>query len=55
MKVIHINAHTFDIFYNIGWENWARFKITRDKKLIQTNGMAVPKNIQIFLEKRYQK
>ena len=53
MKVFHINANTFDIFYNTGWEYWARFKV-QNKKLIQTNGMAVPANIRTFLEKRYQ-
>lgn len=55
MKVIHLNSFTFDVFYNEGWENWARYKVTKDKKVVQIRGVAVPKNIQNFLEKRYQK
>ena len=53
MKVMHISANEFDIFYNTGWEYWARFEI-HNKKLYQVAGAPVPKNIQLFLEKRYQ-
>ena len=53
MKVFHISANKFDVFYNTGWEYWARFEI-QDKKLKQVSGTTIPKNIQLFLEKRYQ-
>jgi len=54
MKAIHISATCFDIFYNIGWENWGRF-IIRDNKVHQIAGKEVPKNIKSFLDKRYSK
>ena len=54
MKVLHIHNNLFDIFFNIGWENWARFAI-RNGKLLQVSGVEVPKNILLFLNKRYAK
>jgi len=54
MKVIHINNNLFDIFFNIGWDNWARFAI-RGNKAVQVAGVEVPSNIQHFLAKRYNK
>ena len=54
MVVKHINKTTFDLFYDIGWENWGRFQIT-DKKVQQIQGKEVPKNILAFLNKRYSK
>lgn len=54
MKVLHLNQKTFDIFFNQGWENWARFQIDGNKKLQQVAGVEVPKNIKLFLEKRYK-
>ena len=54
MKVLHINNKLFDIFFGQGWENWARFVLDRGK-LVQVNGVEVPKNIKTFLVKRYSK
>jgi len=54
MKVIHINNNLFDIFFNIGWDNWARFSL-HNNKLTQIAGVPVPGNIQHFLAKRYVK
>lgn len=54
MKVMHINSKLFDIFFNIGWENWARFSI-HNNKISQVAGIEVPRNIMAFLQKRYQK
>lgn len=54
MIVKHIAKNQFDIFFDTGWENWARFTI-ENKSLKQTAGVSIPKNIQTFLEKRYIK
>jgi len=54
MKVLHINNNLFDIFFNLGWNNWARFEI-RNNKLTQLAGVTVPANILHFLAKRYVK
>lgn len=29
MKILPINKHTIDVFFNKGWEDHARFKINR--------------------------
>ena len=52
MLVKHLSKNTFDVFFNKGWENWARFEV-QGKNLKQTNGIQVPNNIQEFLTKRY--
>jgi len=54
MLVKHLSPNTFDIFYNTGWESWARFTI-ENNKLTQIKGTSVPKNISMFLIKRYSK
>lgn len=54
MKVMHITANRFDVFYNQGWENWARFEV-KGGKTIQVAGAKAPANIQAFLDKRYSK
>lgn len=54
MIVKHITKNKFDIFYNSGWENWARFEV-QENKLNQTKGNPVPTNITTFLTKRYIK
>lgn len=54
MIVKHINPNSFDIFYNQGWDNWARFSLT-PSKIVQVAGNPVPKNIFLFLAKRYGK
>lgn len=54
MLVKHCNPNLFDIFYNQGWENWARFSIVNGK-VTQVKGNAVPTNIHAFLTKRYTK
>jgi len=54
MKVIHITPKTFDIFYNIGWNNWGRF-IVQKEQVQQIAGEPVPNNIKTFLTKRYIK
>ena len=54
MQVKHITKDTFDIFFDNGWENWARF-LVKENKLHQIAGVSVPKPIQIFLNKRYLK
>ena len=54
MLVKYLNTNTFDIFFNDGWENWARFHVEKGK-LVQITGVPVPKNIQLFLENRYKK
>ena len=54
MLVKHISKNEFDVFFNSGWENWARFEV-RDKQLLQTKGVQEPSNIQSFLNKRYLK
>ena len=52
MLVKHITPTIFDIFYNQGWDSWARFSV-ENNTLIQTKGQTVPKNITTFLTKRY--
>ena len=54
MVVKHINAETFDVFFENGWENWARFTVDQNK-LHQIGGTQVPININKFLTKRYCK
>lgn len=54
MLVKHINKSTFDVFFDNGWENWARF-LVKNNKLHQIAGIAVPKPIESFLNKRYTK
>jgi len=54
MLVKHINNNTFDIFYDSGWENWARFKHD-GKQIVQIAGTSVPKQIHIFLSRKYGK
>lgn len=54
MLVKHVNQNRFDVFFNNGWTNWARFEVTRGK-LTQVSGTDVPKPIVSFLEKRYNK
>ena len=54
MLVKHLSKTEFDIFFNSGWENWARFQL-KGKHLVQTKGVTVPTNIQSFLTKRYCK
>ena len=54
MLVKHITASRFDVFYNDGWENWARFEV-KGGKTQQVAGTAAPRNIQLFLDKRYNK
>ena len=52
MVVKHLSKTEFDVFFNQGWEDWGRFEV-KNKKLIQTAGVEVPKNIISFLNKRY--
>lgn len=54
MVVKHLSKNKFDVFFNEGWENWGRFEI-QNKKIVQVAGVSIPKNIQLFLEKRYLK
>ena len=54
MLVKHINKNTFDIWFDTGWENWARFEVTK-KGVNQVGGVEVPKPIISFLTKRYVK
>lgn len=54
MLVKHLSKTEFDVFFNSGWENWARFEV-QGKTLTQTKGEKVPSNIQAFLNKRYCK
>ena len=54
MKVMHITDKLFDIFFNQGWENWARFAV-KGGKIHQVAGVEVPKNIYHFLTNRYAK
>jgi len=54
MIVKHINKTTFDVFFDSGWENWARFQV-ENGTLKQVNGVSTPANIRAFLEKRYKK
>jgi len=54
MLIKHINKNTFDLFFNNGWDNWARFEVTNNK-LQQQAGVQVPANITSFLNKRYCK
>ena len=52
MLVKHLSKNTFDVFFNKGWENWARFEV-QGKQLSQVGGVHVPNNIQTFLNNRY--
>ena len=52
MLVKHLSKNEFDIFWNKGWENCARFEIMNNK-LAQVGGVHVPNNIQTFLNNRY--
>lgn len=52
MLVKHITKNEFDVFFNKGWENWARYEL-QNGKLVQTKGVQVPDNIKTFLDKRY--
>jgi hypothetical protein len=54
MVVKHITGNLFDIFFGIGWENWGRFQL-ENNKLTQIKGKEIPKNIFLFLNKRYCK
>lgn len=54
MLVKHLSKNEFDVFWNKGWDNWARFTV-ENKNLIQVKGVEVPKNIQAFLTNRYCK
>jgi hypothetical protein len=54
MLVKHITKNRFDVFYNDGWENWARFEV-KGGKTMQIAGVPAPKNIGAYLDKRYSK
>jgi len=54
MLIKHINKNTFDLFFNNGWDNWARFEV-KGTQLSQVSGVQVPTNITSFLNKRYCK
>jgi hypothetical protein len=58
MLIKHVNKKVFDLFYNNGWENWARFQISKTndhhRKIEQIAGdPAIPGGIIQFLEKKY--
>ena len=38
MLVKHLSKNTFDVFFNKGWENWARFEV-QGKQLSQVGGV----------------
>ena len=52
MLVKHLSKNEFDVFWNKGWDNWARFEVSNNQ-LQQVKGVQVPANIQSFLNKRY--
>lgn len=54
MNVKHINKTTFDVFFDNGWDNWARFQ-KNGSGVTQIDGVEVPKPIISFLNKRYSK
>lgn len=51
MLIKNINKNKFDLFFNNGWENWARFEISNNK-LHQIAGVAVPFSIINYLKKK---
>lgn len=52
MLIKNINKNTFDLFFNNGWENWARFSVV-DNKLQQISGVNVPASIIGYLKKKH--
>lgn len=52
MLIKNINKNTFDLFFNNGWENWARFSVASGK-LQQTCGVNVPASIIGYLKKKH--
>jgi uncharacterized membrane protein len=57
MLIKHVTKKTFDVFFNNGWENWARFEIVKNekhqRKLKQVAGEQIPTGIAQFLERKY--
>jgi len=45
-----VNAATFDVFWNNGWEFWARFQRTSEGALKHVNGRQMP--TQLFQQFR---
>lgn len=52
MLIKNVNKNTFDLFFNEGWENWARFQVN-NHKVTQIAGVHVPVNIIKYLEKKH--
>lgn len=55
MLIKNINNNTLDVFINNGWDNWARYKITREaqkKVLTQIAGETLPPNVVSYLKKK---
>lgn len=58
MLIKHVNKKVFDLFFNSGWENWARFEIIKTdqhkRQLKQIAGEhTVPPGIRQYLDKKY--
>jgi hypothetical protein len=52
MLIKQVNGNTFDLFFNQGWDNWARFT-KENNKLRQISGVSVPQNIIHYLQKKH--
>ena len=42
MLIKRVNAATFDVFWNNGWDYWARFQRTSEGSLKHTSGKQMP-------------
>ena len=54
MTIKNINQHLFDIFWGIGWDNWARIQ-NNNGYLKQTAGKEIPKIIFAQLLNQFAK
>ena len=56
MLIKKVNHNTIDVFTDIGWENWSRFKIKFGKEhneLFQIKGNRLQKHDLVVLKQQY--
>lgn len=55
MIIKKASQNEIDVFWSIGWSNWARFRIGANRYLTQVAGIDVPKPVMHDLINRYNR
>jgi len=57
MLIKHITKKVFDVFFNTGWEHWARFELVKndkyERKLVQIKGDPAPHGVVTYVNRIY--